>query len=106
MTKTIPDKAEVALEYPDKFYVGTFEKSAQFNAHADTAGISLVLERTGDLDTRKSVHMHIHYDLFAEILRDIASTIVVIPADDVAHRENLTEAAKALHQALADGATK
>ena len=27
MTKPITDKAEVALEYPDKLYVGTFERS-------------------------------------------------------------------------------
>ena len=26
--KPIPDKAEVALEYPDKFYLGTFERTA------------------------------------------------------------------------------
>ena len=26
MTKPIPDKAEVALEYPDKLYIGTFER--------------------------------------------------------------------------------
>ena len=45
--------------------------------------------------------MHINYDLFAEILCDLANTIAVMPADDVAHRENLREAAKALHQALA-----
>jgi hypothetical protein len=103
--RAIPDKAEVALEYPDKFYVGTFERSARFEARADTTGISVVLDRTGDPDTRKSVHMHISYDLFAEILRDLASTITVIPADDVAHRENLTGAAKALHQALAGEGT-
>lgn len=101
MTKPIPDKAEIALEYPDKFYIGTFERTARFDAHADATGISLVLERTGDLDTRKSVHMHINYDLFAEILRDLANTIAVMPADDVAHRENLAEAAKAFRQALA-----
>jgi hypothetical protein len=105
VTRAIPDKAEVALEYPDKFYVGTFERSARFEAHADATSISLVLERTGDPDTRKSVHMHIHYELFAEILRDLASTIAVIPPDDVAHRENLTEAAMALHQALAGEST-
>ena len=28
MTKPIPDKAEVALEYPDKLYIGTFERTA------------------------------------------------------------------------------
>ena len=101
MTKPIPDKAEVALEYPDKFYIGTFERSARFDAHLDATGISLILERTGDPDTRKSVHMHLNYDLFAEILSDLASTIAAMPVGDVVHREKLSEAVKALHQALA-----
>jgi hypothetical protein len=29
MTKPIPDKAEVALELPDKLYIGTFERSSR-----------------------------------------------------------------------------
>ena len=68
LKKPIPDKAEVAIEYPDKFYIGTFERSSRFDAHLDQTGISLVLERTGDASTQKSVHLHIHYGLFAEIL--------------------------------------
>jgi hypothetical protein len=100
MTKPIPDKAEVALEFPDKFYIGTFERTARFDAHLHAAGISLVLERVGDADTRKSVHMHINYELFAEILRDLASTVAAMPAEDVADRETLAGAAKALHRAL------
>ena len=47
MTKPIADKAEVALEYPDKLYVGTFERSSRFEAHLDPTGIALVLERPG-----------------------------------------------------------
>jgi hypothetical protein len=47
MTKPITDKAEVALEYPDKLYVGTFERSSRFEAHLDPTGIALVLERPG-----------------------------------------------------------
>ena len=53
MTKPIPDKAEVAVEYPDKFYIGTFERTARFDAHLDEAGISLSLHRTGADETRK-----------------------------------------------------
>jgi hypothetical protein len=41
MTKPIPDKAEVALEYPDKFYVGTFDRTSRFDAHLDATGLSL-----------------------------------------------------------------
>jgi hypothetical protein len=98
--KPIPDKAEVALEYPDKFYIGTFERSARFDAHLDQTGISLTLHRTGDTETRRSVHMHFHYALFADILRDLAKTVSAMPLEDTAHRETVREAAKALYRSL------
>ena len=102
MTKPIPDKAEVALEYPDKLYIGTFEHSSRFDAHLDEIGISLSLYRTGEAEQRKSIRMHFHYALFAEILRDLAKTVSVMPPADVAHRTALREAAEALYLALDD----
>jgi hypothetical protein len=100
VTKPIPDKAEVALEYPDKLYIGTFERSAQFEAHLDKTGISLTLQRSGAVETRRSIRMHLHHGLFAEILRELAKTVSAMPADDSEHRNALREAAKALHSAL------
>jgi hypothetical protein len=100
MTKPIPDKAEVALEYPDKLYIGTFERTARFDAHLDQAGISLSLYRTGEAESRKSVRMHFHYALFAEILHDLARTVSAVPPADAAHRDALREGAKALYRAL------
>ena len=100
MTKPIPDKAEVAVEYPDKLYIGTFERTARFDAHLDAAGISLSLYRNGAADMRKSVHMHFHHALFAEILRDLAKTVASLPPADITHRAALCDAAKALHLAL------
>ena len=47
MTKPIADKADVALEFPDKLYVGTFERSSRFEAHLNPTGIALILERPG-----------------------------------------------------------
>ena len=102
MTKPIPDKAEVALEFPDKLYIGTFEHSSRFDAHLDETGISLSLYRTGEAEQRKSIRMHFHYALFAEILRDLAKTVSVMPPADVLHRDALREAAKALYSALDD----
>lgn len=103
MTKPIPDKAEVAVEYPDKLYIGTFERTARFDAHLDEAGISLGLHRTGADDVRKSVRMHFHYSLFAEILYELAKTVASLPAGDLAHRQALCDAAKALYLALEAG---
>ena len=92
MTKPIPDKAEIALEYPDKLYVGTFERSSRFEAHLDPTGIALILERPGADDVRKSIHMHINFGLFADILRELASTVGRIPKDDVLHHDQLAHA--------------
>jgi hypothetical protein len=101
MTKPIPDKAEVALEYPDKLYVGTFEGSSRFEAHLDPAGFTLVLERPGTDDVRKSIHMHINFGLFAGILSELAKSVAAIPKDDMLHRDQLGRAVGELHKALA-----
>ena len=100
MTKPITDKAEVALEYPDKLYVGTFERSSRFEAHLDPTGIALILERPGPDDVHKSIHMHLNFGLFADILRELAATVGRIPKDDVMHRDQLAKAVAELHTAL------
>jgi len=100
MTKLIPDKAEIAVEYPDKVYIGTFGPTARFDAHLDETGISLTLERLGAEAERKSVRVHFHFSLFAEILSDLARTVAAVPPADVVHREALRNGAEALYRAL------
>lgn len=97
--KQILDKAEVALEYPDKFYSGTFERSSRFEASFDPVGVGLVLERPGDPDTRKSVHLHVNYGLLADIFGQLAATTSRMPADEP-HRDRLIEQLAALHRAV------
>ena len=99
MSKPIADKAEITLEYPDKLYIGTFGSSSRFEAHIDSAGISLILERSGAEDVRKSIHMHIHFGLFADIIKDLALSVDRLPKDST-HREQITEAVDQLHTAL------
>jgi hypothetical protein len=101
MTKPVTDKAEIALEYPDKLYIGTFERSSRFEAHLDPTGIALTLERPGGDDVRKSIHMHINFGLFAGILGELAATVGSIPKDDMLHRDQLARAVDALQRALA-----
>ncbi|MDD1537052.1 MULTISPECIES: hypothetical protein [Bradyrhizobium] len=100
MSRPVPDKAEVALEYPDKFYVGTFEHSSRFEARLDGSGVALTLQHPGAADERKSVHLHINFGLLAGILRELAGSVAGIPKDDIAHREQLAEALDELRRAL------
>ena len=99
MTKPIPDKAEVALEYPDKFYSGTFERSSRFEAAFDANGVALILERTGAPETRKSVHLHMHYGLFADVLEQLAATASHIPQDHPS-RDHVVGSVMSLHRAI------
>ena len=106
MTKPISDKAEIALEYPDKLYVGTFGRSSRFEAHLDPTGIALILEKPGPDDVRKSIHMHINFGLFADILRELASTVAHIPKDDILHHDQLAQGVAELHKALVGSPAK
>jgi len=99
MTKPISDKAEIALEYPDKFYSGTFERSSRFEASPDATGVLLLLERPGSDDVRKSVHIHLNYGLFADILEQLAAKASLIPTDEI-HRPHLRAAIASLHKAV------
>ena len=100
MTKPIPDRAEVALEFPDKVYIGTFEWTSRFDVHFDERGISLNLQQGGDADAHKAVRMHLHYALFAEILRELAKTVSSVPLKGSVNKDTLRDAAKALYLAL------
>lgn len=101
-TKSISDRAEVALEYPDKFYSGTFERSSRFEASMDRTGLALVLEHPGSEDVRKSVHVHINYGLLSDILQQLRSQVSKIPPDEI-HLDQLRRTASEFSSALQAG---
>jgi hypothetical protein len=100
MMKPISDRAEIAMEYPEKLYIGTFSHTARFDAHLDRNGVALTLELPGPEEERKTVRMHFHYVLFADILRDLPKTAAAVPPEDLFHLDALRDAAKALYLAL------
>lgn len=44
--------------------------------------------------------MHLNYDLFSEILKDVAKTVSKIPQVDIEHRRSLAELVTLLQGAL------
>ena len=104
MSKPIPDKAEIMVENSGSFSVVTFERPARFDAHFHDTGASILLDAPGGTDTGKSVHLHVHYALLADVLGDLAKSVAAIPAGHAVRRK-LADAAKALNEALAAPAT-
>jgi hypothetical protein len=94
----IADKAEVSIEFPDKAYIGSFGRSSQFDAYAEADSVAIKLVRPGD--ERREAAMHLHYGLLAEILTELARSLVARDALDEPHRAELSAAAKALSAAL------
>ncbi len=100
MAKPITDKAEVSIDFPDKFYMGSFSRESRFGVTADAGGVHLWLERTGE--NRRKVSFHVHYHLLTGILEAMADAIRSGEPIDDTFRNDLAVAAGRLGTAFAE----
>lgn len=99
MTKRpIVDRAEIAIDFPDKSYLGSFTRHSAFEATADATGVRLRLLRSGP--EKREADVHLHYHLFADVLDEIAAAIEQGHPVDEAHRAPLLRSARRLAEAL------
>ena len=94
----IADKAEVGIDFPDKYYSGGFGRDCSFEARAEDEGVLIRLVRGGS-DKRTAV-IHLHHFLLAGILDDLAHSLAERTPIDEVHRKPLCEAARAFVVAL------
>ena len=91
-------RAQLALSLvANKHWTSTF--SVATSATGDKR-VSVTILGSSPADTRESVHIHLHYVLFDEILKNLAKTASAFPPEQVAHHDLLRDAAKALHLSL------
>ncbi len=97
-THPIQDKAEVSIDFPDKFYIGSFPRDAKFEALAEDDGLLIKLTRTGE--NRRQVAIHLHHQLLADILSEWAVSLANEPPMQEDHRETLLAALAHVEDAL------
>jgi hypothetical protein len=97
-THPIPDKAEVAVDFPDKVYMGSFSRGSKFEARAENDGLLVKLVREGE--ESRVVEIHLHHYLLADILSGWAETLEQEPIVSDDHRDNLLEALKKVEKAV------
>jgi len=98
--RPITDRAEVAIDLPEKTYMGGFGNTASFAAAAVTDGVELKLAHAGQ--PKRSVELHLRWYLFADVLDEIAASLEGRAGlVDAAHREAIAEAVQRLATALA-----
>ena len=99
----ITDKAEVAIDFPDKFYMGGFGRDCAFEAEAEEDGLMIRLVRSGE--EKRAAEIHLHYFLLANILEDFARSVARRAPIDEPHRQALLAAARNLVGALEQPST-
>jgi hypothetical protein len=97
-TFPIQDKAEVAIGFPDKVYMGSFSRSSVFEARAENDGLFIKLLRSGE-DSRE-VEVHLHHHLLADILEAWSDSLNGQPPMDEDHRKTLLESLTKVEKAL------
>jgi hypothetical protein len=94
----ISDKGEVAIDFPDKAYMGGFGRECSFDARADADGMMIRLVRTSG--EKREAEIHLHHFLFASILDELADSLGKREPIDKTHRQPLLVAARKLVTAL------
>ena len=99
MKKRIADQAEVSIDFPEKFYMGSFGRHSSYEVSADDEGVHIYLDRKAG--EKRRVGFHLHYYLMADLLASIGEAISEVESLDEPHRDSLERAAQGLAQALA-----
>ena len=73
MSKPIIDKGEISIDFPEKYYYGTFSRDSSYDVTSDAAGLHIFFDRRGD-DPRH-VGFHMHWYLLAGILDSAAEAM-------------------------------
>jgi hypothetical protein len=97
-THPVQDKAEVSIDFPDKFFMGSFSRESKFEARAENDGLMIRLIRTSG--EKRDVEIHLHHHLMADILTSWAESLANEPPMEPNHRDTMLEALKVLEKAV------
>ncbi len=94
----IQDKGEVSIDFPEKFYMGSFSRDSKFEALVENDGLLIKLFR--DKGEKRKVQIHLHHHLLADILSEWALSLRKQSPMDQDHRETLLAALREAVAAL------
>jgi len=92
MSTPITDKAEVSIDFPDKFFVGSFGRGSRYDVTADAEGVHIHLDRTEG--EKRHVGFHLHYYLLADMLTAMADAVAKVEGIEPHQKQRLVEAAR------------
>lgn len=100
MTRPMTGKAEIVLEYPDKFHIGTFGRTDRFDARFEANEVLLTVQCEDATGACRSMRLQLQPQVFVDLVSALAQSVCATAPSEV-HREALCAAAETLHHALA-----
>ena len=97
-SRPITDRAEVSIDFPEKFYHGTFTRESRYDVSVDAEGLHIHLTREGE--QKRHIAFHLHYLLLADILQAAAEAVKDKGSMQDYQRQHLLDAAENLLKAL------
>jgi hypothetical protein len=102
--KSITDRAEVSIDFPDKAYMGAFGRESSFDVKVEADEVLLRIVRPGP--ERREIAVHLHYYLLADILKELGQGLGRENELDQAHSEALLDGVRSVTQALSGKTSK
>lgn len=96
--RPIEDRVEISIDFPDKFYRGSFEQESRYDAVAEGDGLVMHFERGGD--EKRSVSVHLHHNVLAGLLTAWAESLKNAEPMDEMHAADMKAALKAVEDRL------
>ncbi|WP_395711680.1 hypothetical protein [Reyranella sp.] len=96
--RSISDRVEVSVDFPDKAYMGAFGRESSFDVRVEPDEVLLRIVRTGD--ERREIAVHLHYYLLADILKELGRGLAGQDFLDDAHTTALRDGIAMLSRSL------
>ncbi|MGI9475133.1 MAG: hypothetical protein ACR2PI_00365 [Hyphomicrobiaceae bacterium] len=98
MSDPIIDKAQVSIDFPHKFYMGSFGRESRYDVTADKEGVHIHLDRPGE--ERRHVGFHLQHRTAAGVLHAMADALAEVEDIDADNAEALREACEYLAKSV------
>ena len=94
----IQDAGQIAIDFPETFYMGSFGRNDEFEARAENDGLMIkLIRKQGE---KRQAEVHLHHLLLADILTEWAESLKDEPPMGKTHKKTLIAALKKVEAAI------
>ena len=98
ITHPIPGKVQVSIDFPNKFYMGSFAREPKFKARTENDEILVKLSQSSRQN--RAVEIHLHHYLLSDTLSAWADSLTETPHMKADHKTEQLDVPKHLKKTV------